>query len=329
MWKYTVRRLLLIIPTLFLLGTILFFMLRVLPGDEALFITSGEESVASIEDIEALREAWGLNDPLYVQYGRWVWDIFQPVKHGDWLWLPKFDLGYSRYADRPVVDALASKIEVTATLAFLSVVVALAWSLPLGIISALWRGSWIDQTIRVITAAGIAMPNFWVAILMLLFLVKFFNWIPPVQHVSVFDEPLTALKRLIFPALVIGFRSASTISRMTRSTMLEVIGDDYIRTARAKGLGPYVVTMRHALANAIIPVLTMAGLLVAALMDGAVIIERIFTLPGLGQQIVDATSARDFVMVQGIVLVLALFMMLWILVVDLLYAWIDPRIRYE
>ena len=329
MWKYTVRRLLLIFPTLFLLGTILFFMLRVLPGDEALFITSGEESVATIEDIEKLREAWGLNDPLYVQYGRWLWDIFEPVKHGDWLWLPKFDLGYSRYADRPVVDALADKIEVTATLAFLSVVVALAWSLPLGIISALWRGSWIDQTIRVITAAGIAMPNFWVAILMLLFLVKFFNWIPPVQHVSIFDEPLTALKRMIFPALVIGFRSASTISRMTRSTMLEVIGDDYIRTARAKGLGPYVVTLRHALANAIIPVLTMAGLLVAALMDGAVIIERIFTLPGLGQQIVDATSARDFVMVQGIVLILALFMMIWILVVDLLYAWIDPRIRYE
>ena len=308
MWKYTIRRLLLIIPTLFLLGTILFFMLRVLPGDEALFITSGEESVATIEDIEKLREAWGLNDPLYVQYGRWVWDILQPVKYGNWLWLPKFDLGYSRYADRPVVDA---------------------WSLPLGIISAIWRGSWIDQTIRVITAAGIAMPNFWVAILMLLFLVKFFNWIPPVQHVSIFDEPLTALKRLVFPALVIGFRSASTISRMTRSTMLEVIGDDYIRTARAKGLGPYVVTMRHALANAIIPVLTMAGLLVAALMDGAVIIERIFTLPGLGQQIVDATSARDFVMVQGIVLILALFMMVWILVVDLLYAWIDPRIRYE
>ncbi len=317
MWQYTIRRLLLIIPTLFLLGTILFFMLRVLPGDIALLITSGEESVATTEEIEALREAWGLNDPLYVQYWRWLRDALRG------------DLGYSRYADRPVVDALASKIEVTATLAFLSVVVALLWALPLGIISALWRGSWVDQTIRVITAAGIAMPNFWVAILLLLFLVKFFNWIPPIQHVSIFDDPLTALQRLFFPALVIGFRSASTISRMTRSTMLEVIGDDYIRTARAKGLGPFVVTMRHALTNAIIPVLTMAGLLVAALMDGAVIIERIFTLPGLGQQIVDATSARDFVMVQGIVLILALFMMMWILVIDLVYAWIDPRIRYE
>lgn len=317
MWKYTIRRLLLIIPTLLLLGTILFFMLRVLPGDIALLITSGEESVATTEEIEALREAWGLNDPLYVQYWRWLSGALQG------------DLGYSRYADRPVVDALANKIEVTATLAFLSVVVALLWALPLGILSAIWRGSWLDQTIRVVTAAGIAMPNFWVAILLLLFLVKVFNWIPPVQHVSIFDEPFTALKRLFFPALVIGFRSASTISRMTRSTMLEVIGDDYIRTARAKGLGPYAVTIRHALANAIIPVLTMAGLLVAALMDGAVIIERIFTLPGLGQQIVDATSARDFVMVQGIVIILALFMMLWILIVDLLYAWIDPRIRYE
>ena len=317
MWKYTVRRLLLMIPTLFLLATILFFLLRVLPGDEALFITSGEESVATVEDIEKLREAWGLNDPLYVQYWRWLKDALRG------------DLGYSRYADRPMVDALASKIEVTATLAFLSVVVALTWSLPLGIMSAIWRGSWLDQTTRVITAAGIAMPNFWVAILMLLFLVKFFNWIPPVQHVSIFDDPVTALKRLIFPSLVIGFRSASTISRMTRSTMLEVIGDDYIRTAYAKGLGPWVVTLRHALANAIIPVLTMAGLLVAALMDGAVIVERIFTLPGLGQQIVNATSARDFVMVQGIVLILAVFMMLWILLIDLVYAWIDPRIRYE
>ena len=245
-----------------------FCVLRVLPGDEAPFITSGEESVASIEGIEALREAWGLNDPLYAQYGRW-------------LWLSKSDLGYSRYPDRPVVDALASKIEVTATLAFLSVVVEVAWSLPFGTISALWRGSWIDQTICVIAAGGIATPNFWVAILMLLFLVQFFNCIPAVQHVSFFDEPLTTLKRLIFPALVISFRSASKISRVTRSTMLEVISDDNIGTACSKGLGPYVVGLRHALANAIIPVLTMAGLLVVALMYGAVIILRIFTLPGL------------------------------------------------
>ena len=317
MRRYVVRRLSLIIPTLALLGTLLFFMLHIIPGDLAYSLVSSDESVGGTEQLERLREELGLNDPIFVQFGRWVWDTVRG------------DLGYSRYADRPVSDALRSKITTTATLAVLAVVLSLAWALPLGIASALWRGSWVDQAIRVGTAAGLAMPVFWVAILILLLLARYVHWIPPIQHVSIFEDPVNALKRMIFPALTIGFHSGSVITRMIRSTMLEVMAQDYVRTSRGKGLLPTTVIIRHMLPNAFLPILTMAGLLAASLMEGAVVVERIFGLPGLGQQLIDSVSARDFVMVQGIVMVLAALTMVWILVIDLCYAVLDPRIRYE
>ena len=286
MRKYIVRRLSLIIPTLALLGTLLFFMLHIIPGDLAYSLLSSDESVGRTEQLERLREDLGLNDPIFVQFGRWVWDTVRG------------DLGYSRYADRPVSDALRSKITTTATLAVLAVVLSLAWALPLGIASALSRGSWVDQAIRVVTAAGLAIPVFWVAILILLLLARYVHWIPPIQHVSIFEDPVNGLKRMIFPAMTIGFHSGSVITRMIRSTMLEVMAQDYVRTARGKGLLPPIVVIRHMLPNAFLPILTMAGLLAASLMEGAVVVERIFGLPGLGQQLIDSVSARDFVMVQ-------------------------------
>jgi len=317
MLAYVIRRLLLMIPTIFILGTALFFLLRVLPGDLAVGMLTTEESSATAEEIEELREYLGLNDHIVVQYFRWL----RAVLTGD--------LGDSPLFDTSVTSILWSKLGITLELAVLSVVISLIWALPLGIISALTRGSFLDQGIRVITAAGISLPNFWVALMVLLVLVAVFNWSPPVQYVHLFDDPVENIKMLFLPALVIGFRSSATITRMTRSMMLEVISQDYVRTARAKGLSSRTVTLRHALPNAALPILTLAALLLAALVDGAVIIEVIFNLPGLGQLIRESITRRDYELIQGIVLVIALFMMVWILVTDLLYAWLDPRIRYS
>jgi len=317
MRQYVIRRLLLLIPTLFFLGTILFFMLRAMPGDAVLALTSSLETVGRPEEIERLREEMGFNEPLIIQYGKWMWGVVRG------------DLGYAPFFERSVTSALADKVEVTATLAIMAVIISLAWALPLGILSAVFRGSPLDHSIRIITAAGIALPNFWVGIMVLLLLVAVFNWMPSVMHVSLFDDPWAAMRRLIFPAMVIGFRSASVISRMTRSMMLEVLGEDYIRTARAKGLRPFVAMVRHALPNAVIPVITLAGLLFAHLIAGAVVIEQVFVIPGLGKQLVEAARARDFIMVQGVILVMGAAAMIWILVTDLIYGWVDPRIRYD
>lgn len=317
MRAYVVRRLLLMIPTIFLLGTALFFMLRVIPGDVAVGILTTEEASATPEEIEELREYLGLNDHPVEQYLRWVGEVLRG------------DLGESPLFDATVTSILWSKMAITLELAVLAVVIALIWALPLGIVAALNRGSWLDQLIRIVTTAGISLPNFWVAIMVLLLLVAFFVWSPPVRYIRFTEDPIENLKMLLIPAAVIGFRSAAVITRMTRSMMLEVISQDYIRTARAKGLSRWHVTVRHALPNASLPVLTLAALLLAGLVDGAVIIEVIFNLPGLGLTIREAITRRDYELVQGIVLVIAVFMMLWVLVTDLLYAWLDPRIRYS
>lgn len=317
MRAYVARRLLLMIPTIFLLATALFFMLRVLPGDVAVGLLTTEEASATAEEIEELREFLGLNDHPVEQYFRWIGEVLRG------------DLGESPLFDASVTSILWSKMGITLELAVVAVLIALLWALPLGIVAALTRGSWLDQMIRLVTTAGISLPNFWVAIMVLLLLVKFFVWSPPVRYIRLTEDPIENLKILLIPAAVIGFRSAAVITRMTRSMMLEVISQDYIRTARAKGLSRWHVTVRHALPNASLPVLTLAALLLAGLVDGAVIIEVIFNLPGLGLTIREAITRRDYELVQGIVLVIAVFMMLWILITDLLYAWLDPRIRYR
>lgn len=280
-------------------------------------LASAEASAVSKEEVERLRRDLGLLDPLYVQYGRWLWATVRG------------NLGYSYMMQSSVARALVQKVPVSLTLAVLAVALAVFWAIPLGIISALKRGSWLDNGIRIFTAVGIALPNFWVAILVLVALVQFFNWSPPVKYVSIFKDPAASLSMFIFPALVIGYRQASLISRMTRSMMLEVIHQDYVRTARAKGLRGLTVVMRHALPNASLPVLTISATVLAALIEGAVVIEVVFNLPGLGRLIQQAVFQRDYALVQGIVMALGVLMLLWILIVDMLYGWLDPRIRYR
>ena len=314
---YIFRRFLLLFPTILLLGTILFFMIQAMPGDVASSLLSGEENAADPIAIEKLRKELGLSDPIFMQYLRWL----RQTAGGD--------LGYSPYFSMSVWELLKPKIEVTVTLALMGVAFAIILALPAGVLCALNRGSLFDQVIRTISAGGMAIPAFWLAILLLLYLTKVVGWIPPVMHVSIFEEPGVAFQRYMLPAAILGFRSAAVISRMVRSMMLEVLNEDYVRTAWAKGLTPKVVIIRHALRNALLPVVTMLGMLLAGLVDGAVVLETVFNLPGVGLLMVSAVAARDASTVLGLVLGIGFFMMIWILIIDLSYRVLDPRVKYE
>jgi peptide/nickel transport system permease protein len=315
MWKYIVRRLILIIPTVFLAGTLVFFMLRVLPGDIVSMLTS--EGGATEETKEKLREELGLNDPMVVQYGRWLWGTVNG------------NLGYSHYQDRFVSQIVKDKIEATLTLAIFAMIFSLAIAFPMGIISAVKRGSWWDQGIRIFTALSLAVPSFWLGILLIIFASKTFNWSKPVVYTSFFSDPSSNMAQLFLPIIATGITSAAILSRLVRSMMLEVLREDYVRTARAKGLREFLVIGRHTIRNASIPVLTMAGYHFGAILSGVVVIENVFSIPGLGQQILVSIFARDYDMVVGIVVVLTVILAAWILVVDLLYSVVDPRIRYS
>ena len=299
MWKYIVRRLLLIIPTVFLAGTLVFFMLRVLPGDIVSTLTS--EGGATQETKEKLREELGLNDPMVVQYGRWIWNI---ITHAN--------LGYSHYQDRFVSHVVRDKIEATLTLGILSMVFSLALAFPLGIISAVTRGSWWDQGIRVFTAMSLAIPPFWLGIMLIIIASQVFDWSKPIVYTSFLDDPMTNMSQLFLPFIATGLTSAAVLSRLVRSMMLEVLREDYVRTARAKGLRELIVVSRHTIRNASIPVLTMAGYHFSFILSGVVVIENVFSIPGLGEQILKSVFARDYDMVVGIVLALSMILAVWI-----------------
>ena len=315
MWKYIIRRLILIIPTVFLAGTLVFFMLRVLPGDIVSTLTS--EGGATEESKEKLREELGLNDPIALQYAKWLWGTLNG------------NLGYSHYQDRFVTQIVKDKIEATLTLAIFAMVFSLIIAFPMGIISAVKRGSWWDQGIRIFTALSLAVPSFWLGILLIIFASKTFNWSKPVVYTSFFSDPGSNMAQLFLPIIATGITSAAILSRLVRSMMLEVLREDYVRTARAKGLREFIVVLRHTLRNASIPVLTMAGYHFGAILSGVVVIENVFSIPGLGQQILVSIFARDYDMVVGIVVVLTVILAAWILVIDLLYSVVDPRIRYS
>ena len=317
MRQYILRRLLLLPPTLLLLGTILFFMVQSIPGDVASALLAGEENAVDPKTLEKFREDLGLTEPLIVQYGKWL----AQTATGD--------LGYSYYFSKPVWEVIKPKIETTLTLAIFGVLIAIVLALPAGVFSALFRGSWFDQFVRTISAAGMAVPAFWLGIIILLILSRIFGWMAPVIHSSIFDNPIEAFQRYLFPSLILGFRSAAVISRMVRSMMLEVLSEDYVRTAWAKGLQPRSVIIGHALRNALLPVVTMLGMLFASLIDGAVVLETVFNLPGIGLLMVDSVIARDPGMVLGLVLSIGVFMMIWILLIDLSYKVLAPRVEYD
>lgn len=307
MHKYIIKRLLYLIPTMFGVSLIVFTMMYFTPGDPAKIMLG---DAAAPEQIEALREELGLDKPFVVQYGRWLYNL-----------VINQDMGRSYRSNRPVVDEIVQRFPATLQLAAAGVLVSVVIGVPIGIISATKQYSFLDNASMFIALLGISMPNFWLGMLLVLFFSLNLGWLP--------SSGLDSFSHIILPAITLGTGSAATIARMTRSSMLEVIRQDYIRTARAKGQVESKVVNRHALKNALIPIITVIGLQFGGLLGGAVLTESVFSIPGVGRLMVDAIGTRDFPIVQGGVLFIAIVFSLVNLLVDILYAFVDPRIRSQ
>ena len=319
MRKYVARRLLLFVPTLLGASLLIFVLLRLVPGDiaEILVYQSGTESSAiQQKQVQQIRAELGLDRPVAIQYLVWLGDALRG------------DFGYSYTQRRPVSEIIKERFPRSMELAILTLLVAIAWGIPLGVISAARQNTWIDYTVRVVSISGLSLPIFFTGVLILWALVKFFRWMPPLEFVALTEDPLENLKQFVWPTLAQAYYISAPIMRLTRSQMLEVVRQDYVRTARAKGLGHYAVVYRHALRNSLLPVVTFIGWWGGRLLGGIVIMEIIFAIPGMGTALVQAVNYRDYPTVQAIVFVMALIFLSLNLLVDLLYGWLDPRIRY-
>ena len=320
MWDYLAKRVLLFIPTLILVTLLVFGLMRIIPGDPAVILLVGEggDQPYTQEELEVLQKKLGTNKPIHVEYGNWL------------LGLLRGDLGVSTYYGTPIgKDLLVDKIPLTLELAFLALFLAVAVAVPLGVLSAVMQDTPLDYIARVIAISGVSIPTFWVGILVIYFLVLLFDWLPPLGYAQLWEDPVKNLQQLIFPSLVLAFYKMALISRSTRSAMLEVLREDYIRTARSKGLREQLIIARHALKNALLPVITLAGWQFGMLLAGTVIIEKIFVLPGMGRLLIDSIFHRDFATIQATVMVITVLVLSLNLVIDLVYGWLDPRIRYQ
>ena len=318
MQKYLLRRILLFFPTLFIASLIIFGIMRVIPGDVARFLLGEDEQSYTQEQLEELREQLGLNDPLFVQYGKWAWSMVSGGFGGE-----------SLVDNEDISDMVLRRFPISIQLTVLTLVMALGVSLPLGIAAALYQDKAPDYVLRSIAILGLAMPNFWVALLTIQFLVIIFHWSPPFIYTNIWEDPVHHLQMTFWPALVLAWGYSSNLVRITRSSMLEVLRQDYIRTAQAKGLSSRSVVWVHALRNALIPFITQAGGLLGTLLSGTIILENIFAIPGLGQGIIQAATTNDYPVIQSLVMVLTVIVLTVNLLVDLTYAVIDPRISYR
>lgn len=317
MLRYTINRILLMIPTLLGVAVLVFLVLRVVPGDIVEVKMTSEGGIYTEEQIQAERERLGLADPLPTQFVRYMWGLL----HGD--------LGISLWTERPVLEEIWGRIGLTFELAVLSTILAVVIAFPLGTLAALFRGTWLDYVIRVITIGGLAVPSFWFGMLIILALLFTVGVLPPLGTTSLFADPLTNLNQMIWPAISVGYRYSAVVARMLRSSILEVLAEDYIRTARAKGLMEKVVIVKHGMRNALLPTVTVIGLEFAFLLGGLVVTEQVFNINGIGKMFVEAVVLNDLTMLQGLVLVVATAFVIVNLLVDLLYAALDPRIRYQ
>jgi peptide/nickel transport system permease protein len=317
MRTYALKRLLLVVPTLLGVATIVFLLLRVIPGDVVLLRLAGEGGKVAEEVLRAERARLGLDQPLWRQYLDWVGG------------LGRGDLGVSMWTGRPVVQEIGLRVGLSLELTVLAALLAVAVAIPLGTLAALHRATWVDHLLRVFTLSGLSMPSFWVGVMIVLLLLRLFRWSPPLTFTSLWTDPVANLSQLVWPALVVGFRSAGLSARMMRSALLDVLGDDYIRTARAKGLTERAVVRRHAVRNALLPVITVVGLESAVILGGLVVTEQVFNLNGLGKLLLEAVSRRDYTLTQALVMLSASAFVVANLLVDLCYAWLDPRIRYR
>jgi peptide/nickel transport system permease protein len=319
MGTYLIRRLLLAVVTIFGVTIVIFVAMRVLPGDPLAMIY-GETSgiyVLSEAELQAARVSLGLDKPLHMQYLNWMRDVFRG------------DLGYSFWVDTPIRDTILRRGPITGQIALFSILLAWVIGVPVGIISAMWRETRLDYVLRFLVTLFMAIPSFWLGLAMILFTVLIFNWRPSITIVQVWDDPATNFLMILGPSIAIGTSIAALIARMTRTTVLETLREDYVRTARAKGLDEWRLVIRHVLKNAMLPVLTLSGLALAGLLGGSVAVEKAFGFPGLGMALAQGAVERDWMMVQNLTLLFAVIFVFINLVIDILYAWIDPRIRYE
>ncbi|MCW5679778.1 MAG: ABC transporter permease [Xanthobacteraceae bacterium] len=316
MLRYALSRILFMVPTLLGVAVLVFFMLRIVPGDVVEVKLRGDGGNVTQEVIDQERKRLGLDRPLLQQFGDWM------------VGLAKLDLGMSMWTERPVLEEIMIRLELSLEVAILATIIATLISIPLGTAAALFRNTWIDYVVRIITIGGLSIPSFWFGMLIVLMLLSLTGGLPPITFTPIYIDPVANLSQLIWPALAVGYRYCAVTARMIRSSLLEVMSEDYIRTARAKGVYEKLVVARHALRNALLPAITVMGLEFAFLIGGLVVTEQIFNLNGIGQLFVQSVSRNDFMLIQGMVMMIAAFYVLINLVVDLLYAVFDPRIRY-
>ncbi|OGA12443.1 MAG: peptide ABC transporter permease [Betaproteobacteria bacterium RIFCSPHIGHO2_12_FULL_69_13] len=315
---YILKRLLAMIPTLLGVAVLIFVLLRIVPGDvvEARYLGQGSQ-FQSQELMDLERKKLGLDQPLWTQFTTWM------------AGLARLDFGLSMWTGSPITEEIKLRFALSLQLAIMASIFAQLLAIPLGILAALKQDTWVDYAVRVFSIAGLAMPSFWLGILMILTMLIVFKWVPPMVFTPLWVNPWENLAQLIWPALAVGYRYSAVGTRMMRSAMLEVLREDYIRTARAKGLWLKLILARHALKNAILPVLTVMSLEFAFLLGGLVVTEQVFNLNGLGMLFVEAIARRDYTLTQALVMLVATFFLIVNFVVDIAYAWLDPRIRYR
>jgi peptide/nickel transport system permease protein len=317
MWKYLLKRFLLMIPTLLGVAVVTFTLIRIIPGDVVELRYSGDRGAVSQEILDKERARIGLNQPVWRQFLTWV------------VGVARLDFGTSMWTGAPIWEEVRLRFALSVQVAIMATVVAVLLAIPLGVLAALKQDTWIDYAVRLFSIAGLATPSFWLGIVAILVLLIVFKWLPPMVYTPFWVNPWQNLAQLIWPALAVGYRYSAVATRMTRSAMLEVLREDYIRTARAKGLMQKLILSRHALKNAMLPVMTVIALEFAFLIGGLVVTEQVFNLNGLGLLFVQAVAHRDYTLIQALVMLVSGFFIVVNFFMDVVYAWIDPRIRYR
>jgi peptide/nickel transport system permease protein len=317
MRKYLIKRFFLMFPTLLGVAMLIFFLIRIVPGDVVELRLAGDSNSVSEQTLAEERAKFGLDRPVWEQFITWLWGAL------------RFDFGKSMWTGAPIYEEIKLRFALSLQLAIMATIVAVLLAIPLGIISAIKQDTWIDYTVRIISIAGLATPSFWLGIVFILLMLIIFKWLPPMVYTPFWVNPWQNLLQLIWPALAVGYRYSAVATRMTRSAMLEVLREDYIRTARAKVLVEKLILSRHALKNAMLPVVTVIALEFAFLLGGLVVTEQVFNLNGLGLLFVQAVAHRDYTLVQALVMIVAGFFIVVNFAMDLVYAWLDPRIRFR
>jgi peptide/nickel transport system permease protein len=315
--KYIVKRILLMIPTLLGVAVLIFFLMRVVPGDIVELRFMGDSAFASKDNLDKERARLGLDRPLWQQFLTWMTGIV------------RLDFGTSMWTGAPIIEEIKLRATLSFQLAVMATFIAVVLAIPLGVVAALKQDTWVDYAVRIFSIAGLATPSFWLGIVFILMLLIVFKWLPPMVYTPFWIDPWQNMLQLIWPALAVGYRYSAVATRMTRSAMLEVLREDYIRTARAKGLWQKLILSRHALKNAMLPVLTVIALEFAFLMGGLVVTEQVFNLNGLGMLFVESVARRDYTLTQALVMLVAFVFIFVNFAVDLMYAWLDPRIRFR